>query len=106
FAAFKKKTERESSIRPSFDYMDKFDFVDVEYTDTMPTLADLGFTAQEIAHLPDTPRLKGGETEARQRLHAFVSNASDMESSLSPWLTQGCISIHEVYFAVDRQKAL
>ena len=106
FNVFKKKTERESNIRPSFEYKEVLRFVEDVPASVLPTYAELGFSPEEEKQLASSTNYLGGESQAQKCLDRFVTDAGSTQSALSPWLAQGCISIHEVYFRVSQEKAL
>lgn len=105
FAVFKKKTERESTIRPSFEYKNVLGFVPDIPASELPSFTDLGFLQSEIEDLEQDLYI-GGESQAQKRLSRFIKDSNQLNSGLSPWLSQGCISIHEVYFRVSQEKSL
>lgn len=110
FTNFRKKTEKESVIRPAFDVPPQIKSPIIEAI-VLPTLEELGLTHQAI----DTRavlQLKGGETEAIARLnHYFYESkciseykitrngmiGADYSSKFSAWLAMGCISPRFIY---------
>lgn len=106
FSIFKKKTERESSIRPSFSYQHELQFVKGITASELPSFEALGFSRKEVANLPDQQEFVGGESRAQERMEKFIEDPSGMRSGISPWLSLGCISIHEVYFRVHQDAPL
>lgn len=110
FTNFRKKTEKESVIRPAFDVPPQIKSPFIE-TMVLPTLEELGLNHQAI----DTRavlQLKGGETEAIARLnHYFYESkciseykitrngmiGADYSSKFSAWLAMGCISPRFIY---------
>ena len=110
FTNFRKKTEKESVIRPAFDVPPQIKSPFIE-TMVLPTLEELGLNHQAI----DTRAVlhfKGGETEAIARLnHYFYESkciseykitrngmiGADYSSKFSAWLAMGCISPRFIY---------
>ncbi len=105
FAKFKKKTERESTVKPCFLEPDHIQFIEMEDAGNLPSLSDLYPEGIEI----DEGKLsiQGGEKKALELLNDIVSlvPSSDKSSGtlqsntgLSPWLSFGCISPRKIYF--------
>lgn len=110
FTNFRKKTEKESVIRPAFNVPPQIKSPIIE-TMNLPTLEELGLTHQAIdSHA--VLHFKGGETEAIARLnHYFYESkciseykitrngmiGADYSSKFSAWLAMGCISPRFIY---------
>jgi len=118
FTDFRKKTERDSFIRPVFDKPSKI------MSPVIPPLKLPDVTELNAGHvIPDSRAsilFKGGESEARLRLNdfLFVTKAiatyketrdgltgRDFSSKLSSWLANGCLSPRMVYNEVKRYEA-
>ncbi|QXV65361.1 DASH family cryptochrome [Mucilaginibacter achroorhodeus] len=103
FVTFKKKVERDSTVRPVVTTPEKILVPETIDPGELPTLEELG-----IVQPVDDPRagekITGGETEALKRLRQYLSNASIINqpnsSGLGPWLAVGCISPRQVYWEV------
>jgi len=110
FTIFRKKTEKESVIRPAFDVPPQIKSPFIE-TIVLPTLEELGLTHQAIDSRA-VLHFKGGETEAIARLnHYFYESkciseykitrngmiGADYSSKFSAWLAMGCISPRFIY---------
>ncbi|MEY2923426.1 MAG: Cryptochrome [Bacteroidota bacterium] len=110
FTNFRKKTEKESVIRPAFDVPPQIKSPIIE-TMNLPTLEELGITHQAIDSR-SVLHFKGGETEANARLnHYFYESkciseykitrngmiGADYSSKFSAWLAMGCISPRFIY---------
>ncbi|WP_374951220.1 DASH family cryptochrome [Mucilaginibacter sp.] len=109
FVTFKKKVERDSTVRPSTVSPDHIITPEITDAGELPTLADLG-----IPDPIDDPRatntFTGGETAALQQLTSYLNNCLEntpqknrtvtCSSGLSPWLAVGCISPRQVYWEV------
>ncbi|OYQ36645.1 cryptochrome DASH [Flavobacterium cyanobacteriorum] len=118
FTNFRKKTEKESIIRPLFSKPPRI------VSPVMPPLAlpeakELGGTDAEADERASII-FRGGETEGLARLNDFIFGTKaiatyketrdgltgrDFSSKLSPWLAFGCLSPREVYSEVKRYEA-
>ena len=115
FATFRKKIERDSTVRPVAPAPSQFTTPVITDAGKIPTLALLGLN-EPLADPRDHFHFSGGETVARQRLQQyflnFEPNAQGKNSSnatsgsqLSPWLAFGCISPRQVYYeAIKHQQ--
>lgn len=110
FPKFKKKTERESIVKPCIGVPDKFEFIEVDEVGTLPQLSDL-FQESVFIKAPNLNRI-GGETNALNHLKeliSFVENGEkpvsliNLNSGLSPWLSFGCISPRKIYFELNQR---
>ncbi|MBC8053178.1 MAG: DASH family cryptochrome [Sphingobacteriaceae bacterium] len=111
FIAFKKKIERDSSVRPGFATPTQISVpVNLESTE-LPVLSDLGGLPIPQYDERTQHRFVGGEQEGLLRLKSFLSlhsvtqikgikNVTTITSMLSPWLALGCLSPREVYWQV------
>ncbi|MXV52956.1 DASH family cryptochrome [Pedobacter sp. HMF7647] len=116
FTTFRKKIERDSHIRPSFETPVSISVpVDLQPSN-VPSLSDLSYddvTDEPLAFM----QFNGGETEGLKRLHYYLWEkdllksykatrdgllGSDYSSHLSPWLAVGCLSTREVYWEVKK----
>ncbi|MEO6903652.1 MAG: DASH family cryptochrome [Bacteroidia bacterium] len=115
FTNFRKKTERESSIRPIFDTPKAINSPNIKPLE-LPSLEQLGLEPV----LPDDRKcfdFKGGETEGIKRLHYYFSESkkistyketrnellgADYSSKFSAWLAQGCLSPREIYYELKK----
>ena len=110
FTNFRKKTEKDASIRVSFDEPKELKSPEIE-TLKLPTLEELGLDIEPI-DLRAVLQFKGGETEAIDRLnHYFFETkciseyketrnglvGADYSSKFSAWLALGCISPRFIY---------
>ena len=111
FAVFKKKVERDSTVRPCIQTPGQISIPGDFEAGELPSITDLGL--QE----PVTdPRAKfvfnGGETEGGKQLQSYITAIVaavgtkparlDMQttvSGLSPWIALGCLSLRQVYWA-------
>lgn len=110
FVTFKKKVERDSTVRPSVISPDHISVPEIIDAGELPTLADLG-VPEPLDDTRATEKFVGGETTALQQLHSYlnglpnnqvkqVRGAQCNSSGLSPWLAVGCISPRQVYWEV------
>jgi deoxyribodipyrimidine photo-lyase len=109
FATFKKKVERDSSVRACIATPENIVTPVITDAGELPTLGQLGLT-QPVDDVRATVKFTGGETAALARLQAYFEadhqlngkarNGADHSSKLSPWLSLGCISMRQVYWAV------
>lgn len=118
FAVFKKKVERDSTVRPCIGTPEAINIPAITDAGELPTLETLG-----LDEPVDDPRstfvFAGGETTALEQLERYLINISqsapgktprnsspvnDYSSKLSPWLTLGCISLRHVYWEVIKHQ--
>jgi deoxyribodipyrimidine photo-lyase len=114
FTSFRKKVERESIIKPSIATPHKIVVPQNLEASVIPTAQDLGI---EIPQKDSRSVLdfKGGETEGLRRLKYYLWDTNllqkykltrngliggDYSSKLSAWLTAGCLSPREIYWAI------
>ena len=115
FTNFRKKTEKDSEIRPPFEAPTKINSPEISPLE-LPTLEALGLAKTTIDSRA-VLQFKGGETEAIKRLqHYFYDTQSlstyketrngmvgaDYSSKFSPWLAMGCISARYIYAEVKK----
>jgi deoxyribodipyrimidine photo-lyase len=119
FTHFRKKVEKECSIRPegSFDKRKETNLID--HKTTIPQLATLGYGALKKDTRSAFP-YHGGEKEALKRIDFYFFESkklsfykqtrngligTDYSSKLSPWLANGCISAKTIYWKVKEYEA-
>ena len=110
FTNFRKKTEKDAVIRPSFESPIQIKSPTIEPIQ-LPTMEELGLSFQQIDSRAAII-FKGGETKAIERLHHYffetksISNyketrnrliGADYSSKFSAWLALGCISPRYIY---------
>ena len=114
FVTFKKKVERDSSVRQSVSSPDHINIPEIPDMGVMPELADLGIP-EPIDDKRCANHFKGGEAEALVQLEKYLTgqqtnaqkntrNAVPCSSGLSPWLATGCISPRQVYWEVVKNR--
>src|SRR6201996_8485202 len=109
FATFKKKVERDSNVRPCIATPEHIITPAITDAGELPALAQLGLT-EPVEDARATVKFTGGETAALARLQEYFEaghqhngktrNGAGHSSRLSPWLSLGCISMRQVYWAV------
>lgn len=106
FTVFKKKTERESSIRPAMDSPRLLAVPENLESTTVPELDALGFTQEEIG-LTDQLEFESGENTALNAMQSFLSgsNPSAAYSRLSPYIAVGALSPNTFYHAIRQAEA-
>ena len=99
FAVFKKKTERESSIRPQLGMPDTIRVPEGMDSGKAPELMELGFDKSEIAQVSNL-KFPGGEAIALDQMHAFLYDHTPEEyTELSPYIAVGALSPNTFYHA-------
>lgn len=115
FTNFRKKTEKDSEIRPPFEAPTKINSPEISPLE-LPTLEALGLAKTTIDSRA-VLQFKGGETEAIKRLkHYFYDTqclstyketrngmvGADYSSKFSAWLALGCISPRFIYAEIKK----
>ena len=115
FTNFRKKTEKESEIRPPFEAPTNINSPEISPLE-LPTLEALGLAKPTIDSRA-VLQFKGGETEAIKRLkHYFYDTqclstyketrngmvGADYSSKFSAWLALGCISPRFIYAEIKK----
>ncbi len=117
FTSFRKKVERDSSVRPCHETPGSMNFPENLESSTLPELTDFGFDDDEPADIRSVMKFYGGETEALKRMQDYFwgTNAvqsykqtrngllgSDYSSKFSAWIALGCLSPREVYWEIQK----
>lgn len=117
FTNFRKKVERDSSVRSCFKAPGTMKFPENMDAGVLPELSDFGFVDTEIYDDRSVMKFKGGETEALIRLQDYfwTSNSvktykqtrngligADYSSKFSAWIAMGCLSPREVYWEIKK----
>jgi deoxyribodipyrimidine photo-lyase len=110
FTIFRKKIEKDSTIRPTFEKPNEINSPEIPET-VFPTLEALGLKFSAIDSRT-AMKFIGGETEAIKRLNHYFSETQflskyketrngmvgeDYSSKFSAWLALGCISPRYIY---------
>lgn len=101
FAQFRKKTERESQVRPQFPKPEKLNFLADIPDSPLPTLEELGFDPEEIK-LSARLQLQGGEAAAFANLDELLQkpDQAGLETTISPYVSIGALSPNTLYHAL------
>ncbi|PJJ79756.1 DASH family cryptochrome [Mucilaginibacter auburnensis] len=112
FAVFRKKTERESTVRPVLDTPVTINTPTITDAGEMPNLSDLGLD-QPVDDQRTSTKFIGGETSGLVKLEQYLASPEALlaakggrnvqSSKLSPWLSLGCLSMRQVYWAAKQQ---
>lgn len=117
FSNFRKKIERDSSVRPCFDAPGEMTFPENMDSGDLPSLTDLGFENPIEIDERSVMKFRGGETEALKRLQDYfwTTNSvktykqtrngligADYSSKFSAWIAMGCLSPREVYWEIKK----
>jgi len=116
FAIFKKKIERDSTVRPCLGTPERVNTPVISDPGDLPTLTALGL--DEPLYDPRSEEtFPGGETPALNQLEKFFSRNDHAEtgkgsratigvysSRLSAWIALGCISMRHVYHEVVKHQ--
>jgi deoxyribodipyrimidine photo-lyase len=117
FSSFRKKIERDSSVRKCTESPAPFSIPKDMETGGLPSMSDLGFRDINNADERSVMKFKGGETEALKRMHSYfwetdaVKNykqtrnsllGADYSSKFSAWIAFGCLSPREVYWEIKK----
>ena len=118
FTNFRKKTEKDALIRPSFESPIQIKSPTIEPIE-LPTMEELGLNFQPIDSRAAIV-FKGGESQAIARLNhyffetKYISNyketrnglvGADYSSKFSAWLALGCISPRFIYTQLQQYEA-
>ncbi|MCC8426549.1 DASH family cryptochrome [Mucilaginibacter sp. UR6-11] len=116
FAVFKKKVERDSNVRPCIATPESIITPEITDAGELPTMQELGLS-EPADDLRARIKFTGGETAGLARLEAYFTNNDqvaptrgrngatvDRSSKLAPWLSLGCISMRQVYWAVVKHE--
>jgi deoxyribodipyrimidine photo-lyase len=117
FSNFRKKIERDSSVRSCHDAPGAMVFpANLEYGE-LPSLSELGFHDPVKIDERSVMKFHGGETEALKRLQDYfwATNSvktykqtrngligADYSSKFSAWIALGCLSPREVYWEIKK----
>ena len=117
FTSFRKKVERDGSVRPCHETPVTMSFPDNLEASVLPSLNALGFDENEPVDSRSVMQFEGGETEALQRMQDYFwgTNAvqsykqtrngllgSDYSSKFSAWIALGCLSPREIYWEIKK----
>lgn len=115
FSNFRKKVEKDSSIRTVFDRPQSIKSPEIPAV-VLPTLEELGLSFSKIDKRAAITFV-GGETVAMQRMNHYFAETkaiskyketrngligADYSSKFSAWLSLGCLSPREIYFELQK----
>ena len=119
FTAFRKKVEKEATIRTIFDTPKMVPSQNIKSLE-LPTLEKLGL--HEITRdARSAIDFKGGESEGYKRLHHYFSESkaistyketrngligADYSTKFSAWLALGCLSPREIYYELKKYEVV
>ncbi|MFA6945735.1 MAG: DASH family cryptochrome [Pedobacter sp.] len=121
FTSFRKKIERDSSVRNCHVTPELMNFPDNMECGKLPELSDFGFEDKEIFDERSVMKFKGGETEALKRMKDYFWEANairsykqtrngmigaDYSSKFSAWIALGCLSPREVYWEIKKYERI
>ena len=117
FTSFRKKVERDSTVRNCHETPVNMSFPEGMEVDVLPQLSDFGFDEHEVFDNRSVMKFQGGETVAMNRLQNYfwVTEAvktykqtrnnligADYSSKFSAWIALGCLSPREVYWEIKK----
>lgn len=117
FTSFRKKIERDSSVRNCIETPGAMTFPDDMKCGRLPDLHELGFDEMAVIDERSVMKFQGGETEALNRMQDYFweTNAvktykqtrngligADYSSKFSAWIALGCLSPREVYWEIKK----
>lgn len=117
FTSFRKKIERDSSVRKCIENPGTMTFPKEMECGRLPELSDLGFDDAEIFDERSVLKFRGGETEALERMKDYFwkTNAvktykqtrngligENYSTKFSAWIALGCLSPREVYWEIKK----
>ena len=119
FTKFRKRVEKEASIRPIFDVPKQMISPLIKQLE-LPSLQQLGLTPTN-KDARQAIEFKGGEEEGYKRLHYYFTESksistyketrneligSNYSTKFSAWLAQGCLSPREIYYELKKYESL
>ena len=102
FSVFRKKTGRETSVRPQLATPENMVFSELLNADTsIPSLEELGYSKDEIEQV-EINLFPGGEQYALSQIKHYFSgpNSIGNDSLLSPYIASGALSPNTFYHAL------
>jgi deoxyribodipyrimidine photo-lyase len=121
FSNFRKKIERDSSVRSCYEAPGAMNFPDQIESSVIPRLSDLGFEEPIISDERSVMKFRGGESEALKRLQDYfwTSNSvktykqtrngligADYSSKFSAWIALGCLSPRVIYWEIKKYEQI
>ncbi len=115
FTNFRKKIEKESTIRAAFEAPQKINSPYIEAL-KLPSSIDFNLKPKDFDHRA-VLNFKGGESEALKRVYHYLHESklissyketrnqligSEYSSKFSAWLSNGCLSPREIYHEIKK----
>jgi deoxyribodipyrimidine photo-lyase len=117
FTNFRKKVERESTVRPCFMEPSSICIPENLSVGVMPSLTDLGYEKQFSLDSRAVLEFKGGESEGLKRMQEYFWEydalrtyketrngllGANYSSKFSAWIALGCLSPRKIYWEIKK----
>ena len=117
FTNFRKKVEKESTVRPCFSEPSAICIPENMLVDHLPSLSDLGYDGQSSLDSRAVLQFKGGESEGLKRMQEYFWEhdalrtyketrngllGANYSSKFSAWIALGCLSPRKVYWEIKK----
>jgi len=117
FTNFRKKVERDASVRACHETPEVMNFPDNLESSPLPELSELGFNENVPEDFRSVMKFKGGETEALKRMQDYFWGTHavkcykqtrngligpDYSSKFSAWIALGCLSPREIFWEIQK----
>ncbi len=117
FTNFRKKVEKESTVRPCFSEPSSICIPENLLVDNLPSLSDLGYDGQSSLDSRAVLQFKGGESEGLKRMQEYFWEqdllktykvtrngllGANYSSKFSAWIALGCLSPRKVYWEIKK----
>ena len=117
FTNFRKKVEKESTVRPCFSEPSAICIPENMLVDHLPSLSDLGYDGQSSLDSRAVLQFKGGEREGLKRMQEYFWEqdllktykvtrngllGANYSSKFSAWIALGCLSPRKVYWEIKK----
>ena len=117
FTNFRKKVEKESTVRPCFSEPSSISIPENLLVDHLPSLSDLGYDGQSSLDSRAVLQFKGGESEGLKRMQEYFWEqdllktyketrngllGANYSSKFSAWIALGCLSPRKVYWEIKK----
>jgi deoxyribodipyrimidine photo-lyase len=117
FTNFRKKVERESTVRPCFMDPSSICIPENLIVGSLPSLTDLGYEKQSTLDSRAVLEFKGGESEGLKRMQEYFWDqdalrtyketrnglvGANYSSKFSAWIALGCLSPRKIYWEIKK----
>jgi deoxyribodipyrimidine photo-lyase len=117
FTNFRKKVEKESTVRPCFSEPSSISIPENLLVDHLPSLSNLGYDGQSSLDSRAVLQFKGGESEGLKRMQEYFWEhdalrtyketrngllGANYSSKFSAWIALGCLSPRKVYWEIKK----